>query len=565
MYNCNLEYSKDGVYFRSMGMLGGIQESEIHHNTNYGVYLEFVMGGPMINNSEIYNCGYGVFSLSSSLMMNTNEVFNNTYGVFLGIMPGMGPLSPSLMFNNITNNDFDGVRVEGEMPSINENYIAFNGQHGIYLEDHPSVIFSWSWIQDNILENNSDTGIWVDGVVSNIMSNTILNGSRGIYANSSADIWVENSWIEKSGINGDGISFEKSFGNITTTTIKNGKHGISSMNSFFNVTNSLIEGWGSDGVYARGGSNIYMENSTITSSAGSSFSVQEDSHVITLNTTFDKQGVFCGPLSNLTVMWWVHIKVNESDGDPAQGAFVWLNNTFGDNVFTGITDTNGFIIWIKVTEYIEGFGAIDYDTHFASALNDSEFGVTFSDIDSYRIIYIDLGTISDFQVPLLQGWNMISVPLNQSDTTLGKVLDSIGGNYKSVQWYDITDLGDLWKHNLVGKPIGNDLSEINHKMGIWIYMNLADTLYVQGELSAVTDIQLYTGWNLVGYPSLKTRTVVDALSSIAGKYDAVWSYNASDSSDPWKSELDGDLTDMSPGSGYWIYVTEGCIWTIEGF
>jgi hypothetical protein len=563
--NCTLEYATDGMYFRNMGMLGSIQNSRFHDNTNYGVYLDFVMGGPWVARNEFYNCSYGVYSRSSSLQLNTNEVFNNSYGVYLGIVPGMGPIGPSLIFNNITNNRFDGVHVAGEMPSIQNNYISDNGNHGVYLEDDPSVIFPWSWMQDNVLEDNVNTGIWVQGTVTNIMNNTILNGTNGIVANASADIWVEESWIEKAGVGGEGITFKNSFGNITTTTIRFGNHGISSDGSFFNVTESRIENWGSSGVYASGGSEIYMENSTMFSSAGSSFVIQGDSHVTTLNTSFNKQSVVTDPLSNLTVMWWVHIKVNESDGDPAQGALVWLNNTFGDNVFSGSTDTLGFIKWIKVTEYIDGFGAIDFDTHIAAAINGSEFGVTFADIDFSKTIYIDLGSINDFQVPLLLGWNMISVPLNQSDTTLGIVLGSIAGNYRTVQWFDATDPGDLWKHSLVGKPFGNDLFDIHHKMGMWIYMDTPDNLNVQGDLLATTDTPLYTGWNFVGYPSLKTRTVGDALSSIAGQYDAIWYYNASDAGDHWKSEFDGDLTEMGSGAGYWIHATEDTVWSLDGY
>jgi parallel beta-helix repeat protein len=565
MINCDLGYSKNGVYFSNNGMLGGgIQDSSIHHNSNYGIYMDFVMGGPWVSRNDIYNCNYGVYSRSSSLQLNANNVFNNSYGVYLGIVPGMGPIGPSLTQNNITNNKVDGVHVAGEMPSIQQNYISHNDQHGVYIEDDPSVIFPWSWLQDNFLEDNIMAGIWVQGTVTNIMNNTIMNGTYGIYANGSADIWVEDSRIEKNGVNGEGISFQNSFGNITTTTISFGRRGIYSNNSFFNVTNSVIGNWGTNGVFAQGGSQIYMENSTMLSPAGSSFTIEQDSHVTTLNTTFDKQSVICDLLSNLTVKWWVHIKVNESDGDPAKGALVWLNNTFGANVFQGMTDTQGFIRWIKVTEYIQGFGGIDYDPHFAAAINGSEYGVSFADIDSYMVIYIDLGVIKDFQVSLIPGWNMISIPLNQSNTSLGEVLKSIVGNYKAVQWFNATDLQDHWKHNLVGKPFGNDLFDLHHRMGMWIYMYSPDTLLVQGDLLPTTDTPLYTGWNFVGYPSLTTRTVADALSSIAGQYDAVWYYNASDSADHWKGDNDGDLTEMKAGEGYFIHATQDTMWTLDG-
>jgi hypothetical protein len=56
MNNCDLEYSTNGVHVSNWGFLGmGIQNSAIHDNLNYGVFLDFVMGGPMLQFNEIYN------------------------------------------------------------------------------------------------------------------------------------------------------------------------------------------------------------------------------------------------------------------------------------------------------------------------------------------------------------------------------------------------------------------------------------------------------------------------------------------------------------------------------
>jgi hypothetical protein len=520
MYNCNLEYAKVGIHLSNWGMLGGgIQNSLIHHNANYGVFMDFVMGGPMINDTEIYDNPYGVYSLSSTLQFMDNEVYNNINGIYMGVAPGNFPLGASLMRNDITNNIENGVVIAGVDGNIWENNISFNGLHGIYAYEDPQTDPMESWIQDNIFENNTEAGIHQDGMNSSIRQCTILNGTYGIYSNSSR----------------------------------------------INVYDSEIQGWSSSGIVAMGinSSTIWVENSTLTSSFGSSFFIGDDSHVTTLNTTFDKSGVnIQDAFSNLTVNWWVHIKVNESDGDPAQGATVWLNNTFGDPLVSDTTDSQGWLRGIQITEYIEGFGAIDYDTHVATGLNNSEYKVVFVDIDSYMIIYINLFSPNIFQIPLEQGWNMISVPLNQTDTDLTKVLESIDGNYGAVQWFDITDSADLWKHNNVGKSFGNDLFNITHRMGLWIFMDIADTLNVKGEPLATSNIQLYKGWNFVGYPSVDTKLIGDALSSILGKYNAVYHFNASDLGDPWKSDLGGDLTEMNPGKGYWIHATEDVMWTM---
>ena len=80
---------------------------------------------------------------------------------------------------------------------------------------------------------------------------------------------------------------------------------------------------------------------------------------------------------------------------------------------------------------------------------------------------------------------------------------------------------------------------------------------------------LYEGWNLVGYPSQSTLELTEALASVDGLYDLVYAYKASDVGDPWKKyntaapPFLNDLKEMGPGWGYWIRVSEDCVWTVE--
>jgi hypothetical protein len=75
---------------------------------------------------------------------------------------------------------------------------------------------------------------------------------------------------------------------------------------------------------------------------------------------------------------------------------------------------------------------------------------------------------------------------------------------------------------------------------------------------------LYEGWNLVGYPSLTTRNINDALNGIT--WQAVQQYDAFDLNDPWKHNSTNkpdnlnDLKEMKPGCGYWVYVTINDTW-----
>jgi hypothetical protein len=77
-------------------------------------------------------------------------------------------------------------------------------------------------------------------------------------------------------------------------------------------------------------------------------------------------------------------------------------------------------------------------------------------------------------------------------------------------------------------------------------------------------IPLKQGWNLVGYNCLTAQPIEEALSSIDGSYNSVWTYDSIDRE--WRKYIvDGpaflnDLETMDPGKGYWVNVTVDCTW-----
>ncbi|UCE74107.1 MAG: metallophosphoesterase, partial [Methanomassiliicoccales archaeon] len=104
------------------------------------------------------------------------------------------------------------------------------------------------------------------------------------------------------------------------------------------------------------------------------------------------------------------------------------------------------------------------------------------------------------------GWNLISLPYIQLINDLDTIFSSLSGSYDAVQWFDVQDQNDPWKHNHIAKPLEmNDLHELNHTMGIWIHItDPGGILFDPPGFLATEDqtITLHPGWNLVGYPSL---------------------------------------------------------------
>ncbi|UCE72931.1 MAG: M20/M25/M40 family metallo-hydrolase [Methanomassiliicoccales archaeon] len=159
-----------------------------------------------------------------------------------------------------------------------------------------------------------------------------------------------------------------------------------------------------------------------------------------------------------------------------------------------------------------------------------------------------------FDLWLSYGWNLISIPLIQQDTNLGPVLSSIDGFYDAVQWFNIDDTMDQWKHNHTQKPqVMNDLDHLNHTRGFWIHITKPGGVLLQGTGSPFLENQtvtLYPGWNLVGYPSASNKSREGALNNIdfPTEVDSIWSFNAE--TGQWK-EL-GEFDDFILGCGYWI-------------
>jgi len=169
---------------------------------------------------------------------------------------------------------------------------------------------------------------------------------------------------------------------------------------------------------------------------------------------------------------------------------------------------------------------------------------------------------------LAGGWNLLSLTLAPTSTAITQALASIAGHYDQVYAYDATDAADPWKLYDVVRPSSlNDLAQVNERMGLWAHTSAPLTLTVSGRAPFSTTIPLVEGWNLVGYPGLVTRPITEALASIAGKYNLVQTYDAAESRwltyDVSMPPFLNDLTEMVPGKGYWLVVTEDCVWTVE--
>lgn len=162
-------------------------------------------------------------------------------------------------------------------------------------------------------------------------------------------------------------------------------------------------------------------------------------------------------------------------------------------------------------------------------------------------------------------WNMISVPLTQSDTTKDVVLQTIDANYQSLRSYDNNNKEwHQWNEYKEAQGYPNTLTDLTHEQALWVDVSTGDYLVTAGQVPESTQISLKKGWNYVGYPSMTPRAP-GTPSFLPAECNMVFSWDAGSSTweyyDPML--MSGTLASMDPGEGFWLYVTGDGTWTVD--
>ena len=197
-----------------------------------------------------------------------------------------------------------------------------------------------------------------------------------------------------------------------------------------------------------------------------------------------------------------------------------------------------------------------------SSVSLNEGGVSADTVDGVFTVNEEY----EIGIPLYEGWNPISIPVEMENTARSSVLASIESLCQSV-WEYSANPG--WKRHVYdGPPELNDLENIVHGKGYWLNMNSATTLTVIGRKLANDDIpiSLFPGRNLVGYNSLDPQSPQDALSGMpAGA--SIQTYD--NLTGTWLTYVIGalplfnNLPLLEPGKGYWLYTPTAFEWIIS--
>jgi len=162
------------------------------------------------------------------------------------------------------------------------------------------------------------------------------------------------------------------------------------------------------------------------------------------------------------------------------------------------------------------------------------------DIMEPRAVYYALreafGRHSSFDIGLLDGWNLISFPLNLTNKSISRVF--LGINFNSIFSYG------SW--NYYFNESENNFDVVDESDGYWVNSIGGQTLTVEGSDIGDPSIDANGSWRLLGYKSLNERNVSSLSDNVSVyMYNGSWySYVANR---PWNN-----LSKFVPGYGYWI-------------
>lgn len=170
--------------------------------------------------------------------------------------------------------------------------------------------------------------------------------------------------------------------------------------------------------------------------------------------------------------------------------------------------------------------------------------------------------IASYEISLVSGWNLISLPTIPESPDINDILAGITYNIESV-WFHDASIGD-WRNYTPGAP--PDLTQVTHATGYWVKVTDPCILTGRGRKPTLpTDISLFSSWSLIGLPFIAVPQLIEDISNdVTENFITAWSYDAA--AGEWHNYTPGappDLTHVTNKRGYWFRVINQCTLTIE--
>jgi hypothetical protein len=549
-------------------------------NGGFGIYSEFsnfTLDKISINTGNGGLGGYGGYTTYTSPASGIRNWGGD------GGKGGNGGDSIFIINSNLTVKDIDSSSGDGRNGGYGGDAVEYLGGNGGNGGNGGSTIISDSstlyLINGDMTGGNAGNGLY-GGETGNASNSVGGDGGKGgdggrlFFNNTKARLENVNITTGNGGDGGDGGKAGLDLVGFPPATGGDGGDG----------------GIGGDGIYTIN-SNVTFENSSIVcgyggiggsngagyipgtpGSNGRNGTMYIDPSHITFLNSYINGGDSDNPLiidsqSKIEFKWYLHVGVKNSTGIPVRNADVIvkdnINGTFEENHITGF---DGYARWIITTEYIETqSGKIYYTPHNISTIFNGNISYVVPEPQMNQSIEV-VTTFNELIDYLLldYGWNLISIPRFYSDNSIQSVFQSLTDEYVAMQFFDSLDSNDPWKHYHTSKSSNlNDLNLIDPDIGLWIYISVpgGTTFVLNGVApSSPQSISLFSGWNLVGYPSLTSHNRTVGLNNLdfGIEVDTIQRFNSSTKT--WHNMDKDDSFEI--GIGYWVHAKFDCIWEV---
>lgn len=194
---------------------------------------------------------------------------------------------------------------------------------------------------------------------------------------------------------------------------------------------------------------------------------------------------------------------------------------------------------------------------------DSSGYVYVADTYNHRIqVFLPKSAVL-YSIDLGKGWNSVSLPVSPINNALTSVMSSVVGKYRSV--WALDPMSKNWmKYIAEGDPSHNSLNTMDSGIGYLVYMSDPGVLIIMQGTEPDHNVGLKAGLNIVGYPSMTSRSPQNALAGMP-QGTTIYGYDG----EKWLSYTIGgpnffnDLNLLEPGHGYYIYIEQDWVWTVS--
>jgi parallel beta-helix repeat protein len=474
-------------------------------------------GNPyIIEGYDINGSGYGycIYIGNTTYYFEVRDCYlHEANGVgSLPFFPDSGIMLYNVQYCTIFNNTVSSCNLDGVFILYSSNNIIINNNvsssnyYGIHIYNSES-----NTITNNTASSSNSVGIALYASLRNTVANNTASSNilGGIGLSSSSNNTISNNTASSN--NDFGFSLWKSNSNIISdNNASNNKDGI-----YLELTNS----------------NNTIVNNTVFSNHNYGINIEDSSSI--------NNRIYHNNIINNTNQAYD----NTNNGNQWNNGYPLGGNYWYD--YIGVDKLKG----------------PNQDIHGSDGIGDTPYIIDADSQDKYPLMQ-PYRPLNNYLI-LKQGWNLISLPFIQEEQNLTRVLGSINGWYDVVQWYNIKDSVDLWKHNKLGKPFGNDLFELNETMSFWIHITQpGDTIFMYNgtEPTSNQTIQLHPGWNMVGYPSLTSHNRTTGLNNLTfdTHVDCIQWYDAATKT--W--HFMGPDDSFVPGRGYWVHSKVDAEWEV---